>query len=338
MKQDRAGVRTAQDLERKYNLADLVDIKKAVELQEEGINKTNATLEEFMSSTVGEIESLQSQIDGQIHTFYYSGVPSMTTPPVTEWAEEDYNKHLGDLYYDKDTGYAYRFVLDAGTNEYGWAQVKDDAVTEALSIANAAKDTADSKRRVFIAPPQTPYDNGDLWLEDGEIYVCQISKTSEEEYAEGDFILATKYTDDTLATQVGNQLEVVRGTVTTIKESQDEFRISLDTTTKLVDQYKNEVDSVVENMTYSFGTKDLQIASSTDPVNARINNQGLKVYTYKELNSVFNHNGSGIQKLIVVGDSQIANIKIVKAVDENGNACTDFHHLISNIQSLSDLE
>lgn len=338
MKQDRNGVRSAADLERKYDLSSLVGLKKAVALQEEGINKTNATLEQFMESTIGDLENIQSQIDGQIHTFYYSGVPSMTTPPVTEWTEEEYNNHIGDLYYDKDTGYAYRFFLDSETNEYGWVQVVDSATTEALAKANAAQDTADSKRRVFLAPPLPPYDNGDLWLEDGEIYVCQISKASDEIFETADFIIATKYTDDTLATQVGNQLEVVKGTVTTIKESQDEFRITLETTTKLVDQHKQEVDSVVENMTYSFGTKDLQIASSTDPVNSRINNQGLKVYTYKELNSIFNHNGSGIQKLIVTGESQLANLKIVKAVDEDGNACTDFHHLISNIQSLSDLE
>lgn len=337
-KQDRSLVRSASDLEKKYDLASLVGLKKAVETQAEGINKTNATLEQFMESTIGDLENIQNQLDGQIHTFYYSGVPSMTTPPVTEWTEEEYKNHIGDLYYDKDTGYAYRFMLDSETNEYGWVQVVDSATTEALAKANAAQDTADSKRRVFLAPPLPPYDNGDLWLEDGEIYVCQISKASDGIFEAGDFVIATKYTDDTLATQIGNELEVVRGTVTTIKESQDEFRITLETTTKLVDQHKQEVDSVVENMTYSFGTKDLQIASSTDPVNSRINNQGLKVYTYKELNSIFNHNGSGIQKLIVTGESQLANLKITKAVDEDGNACTDFHHLISNIQSLSDLE
>ena len=283
-----------------------------------------------------DLENLTNQIDSKITTWYYSGVPTLENEPVIGWLKSDYIKHTGDLYYDKETGYVYTFQL---TNDvYVWEQVKDKDTVEALAKANAASDTADSKRRVFLAPPLPPYDNGDLWLSDGEIYVCQISKAAEEVYAEGDFIIATKYTDDTLASQVGNELKVVRGTVTTILESQDEFRISLDTTTKLVDQYKNEVDSVVENMTYSFGTKDLQIASSTDPVNTRINNQGLKVYTYKELSSVFNHNGTGIQKLIVVGDSQIANLKVVKAVDENGNACTDFHHLISNIQSLSDLE
>lgn len=338
IKQDRPQVRTAQDLERKYDLGSIVGIKKAVKQSIEGINKTNKELENFMTSTIGDIDNLQSQIDGNITTYYYSGVPTLSNTPASEWtANEDKNKHLGDLYFDKETGYVYRFYLDSETNIYGWLKIEDSDTTEALALANAAKDTADNKRRVFIAPPLPPYDNGDLWFNDGEIYICQISKLTGD-YEDGDFIIATKYTDDTLAIQVGDQLEVVSGTVTTILESQDEFKIELETTNKTVDQYKREVDSTIETMSYSFGTKDLQIANSNDPVNARFNNQGVKVYTYKELNSIFNHNGAGIQKLIVVGDSQLANIKITKAVDENGNACTDFHHLISNIQSLSDLE
>jgi hypothetical protein len=69
-----------------------------------------------------------------------------------------------------------------------------------------------------------------------------------------------------------------------------------------------------------------------------MNNQGLKVYTYNTLNSIFNHRGVGIGKLIVTGDSQLANISIVKATDENDDACTDINHLVSNIQDLTDLE
>ena len=91
-------------------------------------------------------------------------------------------------------------------------------------------------------------------------------------------------------------------------------------------------------MSYSFGTKDLAIANSNDPVNARINNQGLKVYTYEKLETIVNHNGLGANKLIVVGDTQTGNMRIIKATDENGEACTDFHHLVSNIQTLEDLE
>ena len=91
-------------------------------------------------------------------------------------------------------------------------------------------------------------------------------------------------------------------------------------------------------MSYSFGTKELKIADSTDPVNARFNNQGVKVYTHKELETIMNHNGLGTNKLIVVNDAQVGNLRIVRAVDENGNACTDFHHLISTIQDITDLE
>lgn len=335
MKQDRSGVRTAQDLERKYNLA---GIQKAVELSVEGINKTNKELENFINSSLGTIDDLQSQIDGNITTYYYSGVPTLLNVPVSEWDPESYNIHLGDLYYDKDTGYAYRFYLDSETNVYGWTKIKDSDVTEALALANAASDTADSKRRIFTAQPVPPYDNGDLWFKDKEIFICQISKSDGETYADNDFITATKYTDDTLASQVGDNLEIVRGTVTTIQEGVDAFKIDIETQIKSVNELQEETLESMERMSYTFGTKDLSIANSNDPVNARINNQGLKVFNYNTLQAIFNHRGTGVQKLIVVGDSQLANLSIVKAKDEDGNDCTDINFLVSNIQSLTDLE
>lgn len=336
-KQDRNGVRTAQDLERKYNLADLVGIKKAVKQSEEGINKTNAELENFMKSTIGDIENLQSQIDGNITTYFYSGVPTLDNMPASEWiTDEQRNNHLGDLYYDQDTGYSYRFALCDGT--YKWLKVLDNDVTEALALANAAQDTADSKRRVFVTQPIPPYDNGDLWFNNQEIYICQISKPETETYEENDFIIATKYTDDTLATQVGDNLEVVRGQVLTITEGVDAFKIDIESQVKTINDLQEETIESLERMSYTFGTNDLSIANSNDPVNARINNQGLKVYTYNTLNSIFNHKGVGVGKLIVIGDTQLANVSIVKAKDEYGNDCTDINHLVSNIQDLSDLE
>lgn len=336
-KQDRQGVRTAVDLERKYDLASLVGIKKAVENSVDGINKTNKTLEEFMTATLGTLDDMQSQLDGNITTWFYAGVPTLTNLPASEWTTEELlTNHLGDLYYDEDTGLAYRFMLCSG--EYQWKEVPDTAVAEALALANAASDTADSKRRVFTATPYTPYDNGDLWFYNHEIYICQISKPATETYAEGDFIIATKYTDDTLATQVGDNLEIVRGTVTTIQEGVDVFKIEMETTVKSIDELQQETIESVERMSYTFGTNDLAIAKSTDPVNTRINNQGLKVYTYAELQAIFNHRGAGIQKLIVVGDAQLGNLSIVKSTDENGNPCTDINYLVSNVQDLSDLE
>ena len=335
-RQDRASVRTPQQLEQKY-LADLIGIKKAVENSVEGLNKTDKTLEEFMTATLGSIENIQSQIDGSITTWFYSGVPTLSTLPASEWVTDaEKNNHLGDMYYDQETGYAYRFCMSDGV--YVWTEVKDSAVAEALALANSAQDTADSKRRVFVSQPTPPYDNGDLWLNNQEIYVCQISKAAGETYADKDFIIATKYTDDTMAKQVGDNLEIVRGTVTTIQEGVDAFKIEMETTVKSIDDLQQETIESVERMSYTFGTNDLTIAKSTDPVSARINNQGLKVFNYAELNAIFNHRGAGVQKLIVIGDAQLGNISIVKAKDENGNDCTDINYLVSNIQNLRDLE
>lgn len=336
-KQDRQGVRTATDLERKYNLASLVGIEKAVKNSEENINKTNQILEDFMVATLGSIEEIQNQIDGNITTWFYGGVPTLLNLPASEWTTNTLkNEHLGDLYYDQDTGFAYRFSLcDDG---YQWVKLLDNDVAEALALANSAQDTADSKRRVFVAQPVPPYDNGDLWFYNQEIYICQISKAVGEVYADNDFIVATKYTDDTLATQVGDNLEIVRGTVTTIKEGVDAFKIEMETTVKTIDRLQQETTETVERMAYTFGTNDLHIAKSTDPVNTRINQQGLKVFTYNDLQAIFNHHGAGIQKLIVVGSAQLGNVSITKAKDSAGNDCTDFNYLVSNVQALSDLE
>lgn len=282
MKQDRAGVRTAQDLERKYNLADLVGIKRAVELQAEGINKTNTELENFMKSTVGDLENLQSQIDGNITTHFYSGIPTIDNLPASEWVTEtEKNNHLGDLYYDQDSGYAYRFALCDGT--YKWIQVLDSDVSEALAIANAAQDTADSKRRVFIAQPIPPYDNGDLWFNNEEIYICQISKGKDEEYAYNDFIIATKYTDDTLATQVGNELTVVKGQVTTINEKANGLEVVITENTSLINSLTGEVAEEIDTraamirLQQEAGIPIVELGTTESPVKTKYKSDGMYI-------------------------------------------------------------
>lgn len=229
-KQDMQGVRTPSDLERKYDLGAIVGIKKAVLQAENQITKINSTLEKFIISTLGSLENMQSQIDGNITTWFNSGEPKPETYPTNEWeTEEEKINHIGDLYYDRNTGYAYRYE-STEENTYNWEKIRDNDVVEALAIANAAKDTADNKRRVFVVQPTPPYECGDLWItSDGEIYICQIEKDDKQTYAEKDFVVATKYTDDTYAKQVENQLQVVRGAVTTIIEGMDRFSVDIDT-------------------------------------------------------------------------------------------------------------
>ena len=99
-------------------------------------------------------DELQSQIDGAIDTWFYNGVPSANTLPESEWkatdqASGDNNerlKHLGDVYYDNKTGYAYRYT-NTGTAQapvFTWTPITDSAVVEALAKVAAAQSTADS--------------------------------------------------------------------------------------------------------------------------------------------------------------------------------------------------
>ena len=153
-----------------------------------------------------DIENLQEQIDGNITTWFYNVDPAMNLPPVTEqqgvsgtgWdtnAKKD--EHLGDIYYNTVKGYAWRFMKSGST--YSWERITDTDVTKALADAAAAQDTADQKRRVFYNTPTVPYDAGDLWVQGsgGDILRCAQAKTDAGSYSRNDWVLASKYTDDT---------------------------------------------------------------------------------------------------------------------------------------------
>lgn len=149
-----------------------------------------------------DMESLQGQIDGSITTWFYEVAPTNENAPAVNWTSTDEkNIHLGDLYYDTVTGYCYRWQVQ--NNAYSWQRITDTDVTKALSDAASAQDTADAKRRVFVSTPVPPYDVGDLWVQGdgGDILRCNAQKISGQSYAAGDWVKASKYTDDTTANQ-----------------------------------------------------------------------------------------------------------------------------------------
>ena len=213
-------VRSAADLERKYNLTSLLGLSKNIEINKQGMQKIENELYNFINSTLGDIEDLQTQIDGKVTTWYHEGEPTLSNIPAVDWDTSDLkNEHVGDLYYDKNTGYSYIFQYDT---EYFWLRIEDQDIIESLAIANAAKDTADSKRHVFIVQPTTPYDTGDLWIKEDEIFVCQVTRKTGN-FNANDWINNLKYTDDTRAEAVGEDLIVLEGTVQTITETYVKF-------------------------------------------------------------------------------------------------------------------
>lgn len=164
--------------------------------------KENATqMAQMVLDFNGDIKNLQDQIDGNITTWFYDVDPDMSLPPVVDWdTDEKKDAHLGDIYYNTVKGYAWRFMKSG--NVYSWERITDTDVTKALADAAKAQDTADSKRRVFYNTPTVPYDAGDLWVQGsgGDILRCAQAKTSTGSYDRNDWVLASKYTDDSALT------------------------------------------------------------------------------------------------------------------------------------------
>lgn len=154
------------------------------------------------------ITDLQNQVDGAIETWFYEGVPTLKNAPASSWAtDKEKDTHLGDLYYDNKTGKAYRFAKDGNT--YKWTIITDTDISKALSDASKAQETADGKMKVFSTQPNPPYQVGDIWVNatypsDGSTYKnevlrCQTNKAAGSQFVIGDWIKASKYTDDTVA-------------------------------------------------------------------------------------------------------------------------------------------
>lgn len=166
--------------------------KNVSDLEDELNERIDTQAQEFVEAVGG----LQSQIDGAIESFFYEYNPTTSNVPASQWTTtEEKNKHLNDTFTNLKTGRSWRWTKSGSS--YSWVEITDTATVEALAKAGQAQDTADSKRRVFVATPYPPYDIGDLWVQGsaGDIMRCQTSRASGSYYA-SDWVKASKYTDD----------------------------------------------------------------------------------------------------------------------------------------------
>ena len=153
---------------------------------------------DFINNTLpGILSEIQSQLDGQIEQWFDTYNPTLNNAPANQWeTTADKEIHLGDLFYNTDTGRVFRFIKNG--NVYSWQELQDSEVAQALAIANDALKLAGTKRRIFTSTPYTPYEVGDLWVQgaSGDIMRCKTARASGA-YSSGDWEKASKYTDNT---------------------------------------------------------------------------------------------------------------------------------------------
>lgn len=177
-----------------------------------------ADISKGLTDAVIKMGDLQDQIDDNITSWFFPGVPTAENEPAASWTTDTAKKqHIGDLYYDKLTGLGYRWVLDNGT--YRWVVIRDTGVAKALADAAAAQAAADGKVRCFGATPAPPYDVGDIWMQGagGDIMRCQTARQFGS-YQAADWVKASKYTDDTAANQAKQDAAEAAKTATNFLE------------------------------------------------------------------------------------------------------------------------
>ena len=139
-------------------------------------------LESFINGEYADdLEDIQTQLDGKAETWYQAADPS------TGWTDDEKTEHTGDLWYKTTDSTTWRWTGSA------WAQ---------QNVPDAVFNKIEGKAQVFVSQPVPPYNVGDLWVQGstGDIKRCQTAKTASGSYAAADWILASKYTDDSALT------------------------------------------------------------------------------------------------------------------------------------------
>lgn len=139
---------------------------------------------------------LQEQVDNKIESH------STTSDPSTAWNTLELKKqHKGDLWYNPSKKETKRWDLK-GDGTYAWT-LQTDGVAEAL---------AQSKAQVFnTRPTKGRYNVGDLWINytdvgEAVVKICKTARAEGVTGAESDWVESLKYTDDTAANNVSDDL------------------------------------------------------------------------------------------------------------------------------------
>lgn len=128
-------------------------------------NGDDVKLTDLIDSLKDEMDVIRAQSDTQIELWFGETAPTTSNAPANSWVTADEKMdHVKDIYYNRDAGLAYSW--EETQSGYDWVLLTDSDVLRALEKASQAQDTADGKRRVFVARPTQAqaYDVGDLWV------------------------------------------------------------------------------------------------------------------------------------------------------------------------------
>lgn len=141
----------------------LIDFNTVLsEITAKFINRaTGEDMDKTLDDMQVDMDLIKQQTDKEYTMWFYDYEPTLSNIPASEWTTAELKAmHDQDMFYNTATGQGYRF--ESGV----WNEITDHLTLKALENAAKAQDTADNKRRVFVAQPtnKDAYDVGDLWV------------------------------------------------------------------------------------------------------------------------------------------------------------------------------
>ena len=198
-------------------------------------------LQDFLESMQGRINAVQQQSDKQLVIWFGDVVPTLTSEPANEWADDTTKElHEHDIYYNRSYvetggGRAYSFERNPD-GSFSWHEITDADVLKSLEAAQRAQDTADGKRRMFVQElPVPPYDKGDQWSNAtyenkyrNDLLVCVRPKATGEPFDIEDWQSAQEFTSNKFKAEMKTTADNITATVTNLKNGLIEVGFELD--------------------------------------------------------------------------------------------------------------
>lgn len=265
-------------------------------------------LQDFLNSMQGRISAVQQQADKQLVIWFGDAVPTLTSDPANEWADDATKEmHVHDIYYNRSYaqtggGRAYSFEKNPD-NTYSWHEITDADVLKSLEAAKHAQDTADGKRRVFVRDrPVPPYDKGDQWsnatFEDkykNDLLVCVRPKATGESFDIEDWQSAQEFTSNKFKAEMKTTADNITATITNLQTGLERVGFHLDGENSTFDVIADKFKVVTTTGTVSFFTEGGKL--NADFIDAKkIVTQGLQA-------GDIDANNATIKNLVVEGDS-----------------------------------
>ena len=250
------------ELETKYSTTDEIAEQYATKSLVEQTSQSITSTVEATYATKATVEALENIANNAVQTWMGSGVPTLSNKPASDWTTAELkSQHSGDIYYDTNTGYSYRFGSSDGKN-YSWSLIKDTDISKAVADAAKAQQTAegvsDEVTQLKTDIPATYATKTEVKQTTDSIKssVSEVATTANSALSKA---ATVEQTAKGLQTTVTEQAEKLDGAVTTI--SQVSQRV--DSVSSTITQVSGRVDDVDAKADAAQGTANSALSQAS---------------------------------------------------------------------------